>query len=60
MYGCLSVLLKLKISVTTELIGFYSSGKIPTGPLVVLGYFLGDGTPPTPPPQKSSSIKNFF
>ena len=31
----------LKISVTTELIGFYSSDNIPTGPVFVLGYFLG-------------------
>ncbi len=36
----LSVRLKLKISVTTEPIGFYSSGYISIGPLVVLSYFL--------------------
>ena len=43
-----SVRLKLKISVTTELIGFYSSGYIPTGPVVVLGYFLRGWDTPTP------------
>ena len=37
----LSVRLKLKISVTTEPIGFYSSGNISTGSVVVLSYFLG-------------------
>ena len=41
---CLSVLpsvcLKLKISVTAEPIGLYFFGNIPTGPVVVLGYFL--------------------
>ena len=31
----------LKISVTIKPIGFYYSGIIPTGPVVVLGYFLG-------------------
>ena len=35
-----SVRLKLKISVTTEPIGFYSPGNISTGPVVVLSYFL--------------------
>ena len=44
MFVCLSVCLSPKISVTTEPIGFYSSGNIPTGPVVVLGYFLGIGT----------------
>ena len=37
---CLSVCLKLKISVTAEPIGFYSSGNIPTGPVVVLGFLF--------------------
>ena len=37
----LSVCPSLKISVTTEPIGFYSSGYIPIGPVVVLSYFLG-------------------
>ena len=36
-----SVRLKLKISVTTEPIGFYSLGNISSGPVVVLSYFLG-------------------
>ena len=38
---CPSVCLSLRILVTTEPIGFYSSGNIPAGPVVVLGYFLG-------------------
>ena len=33
--------MKLKISVTAEQIGLYSSRNTPTGPLVVLSYFLG-------------------
>ncbi len=37
----MSVCLKLKISVTTEPIGLYYSGNIPTGPVMVLGFFLG-------------------
>ena len=36
-----SICLSLKISVTTGLIGFYSLGNIPTGPVMVLGNFLG-------------------
>ena len=51
---CLSVRLKLKISVITEPIGLYSSGNMPTGPVVVLSYFLEGWTLP---PQKK---KNFF
>ena len=47
-----SVCLSLKISVTTEPIGFYSSGNIPTGPGVVLGYFLRGWDTPNPPKQK--------
>ena len=39
-FVCPSVRLSLKISVTTEPIGFYS-GNIPTDPVVVLGYLLG-------------------
>ena len=39
---CLSVCLKVKISVTTEPIGLYSSGNISTGPVMVLSYFLGE------------------
>ena len=49
------VRLSLQISVTTEPIGFYCSGNIPTGPVVILGYFLGGGTPPTPQKTKKSS-----
>ena len=37
----MSVRPSLKMSVTTQPIGFYSSGNKPTGPVVVLGYFLG-------------------
>ena len=44
----LSVRLKLKISVTTEPIGFCSFWNIPTGPVVVLGYFPVGGTPQPP------------
>ena len=44
----LSVRQSLKISVTTEPIGFYSSGSIPTGPVMVLGYFLGGWDTPNP------------
>ena len=52
----MSVRLKLKISVTTEPIGFYSSGYIPIGPVVVLSYFYGGGSPPTSPPSKKMKI----
>ena len=38
---CLSVRLKLKISVTTEPSELYYSGNISTGPVVVLSYFCG-------------------
>ena len=42
----MSVRLKHKISAIAEPIGFYSSGNIPKGPVVVLGYFfLGGGQP---------------
>ena len=44
----MSVRPSLEISVTTEPIGFYSSGNIPTGPVVVLGYFLGGWDIPNP------------
>ena len=47
MSAYLSVFIKLKISVTAEPIGFYSSGNIPTGPVVVLGK-------ESPPPKKNS------
>ena len=54
---CPSVSLKLKISVTTELIGLYLSGNIPlpTGPVMVLSCFLKGREhlqPPPPPPNK--------
>ncbi len=48
----LSVRLNLKISVTTEPIGLYSSGSIPTGPVVVLSYFLRGWDTPNPPKMK--------
>ena len=55
MYILLSVCLKLKFSATTEPIGFYSSGNIPTGHMTVLSCFHGGRTTTTPPPKK----KNF-
>ncbi len=45
----MSVRLNLKISVTAELIGLYSSGEIPTGPVMVQGYFSGGWDIPNPP-----------
>ena len=59
---CPSVCLKLKISVTTKPIGLYSSGNIPTGPGMVLSYFLWGWDTPTPqniknaPPPKISLL----
>ena len=50
----------LKISVTTELIGFYSSENKPTGPVLVLRYFLGGWDTPNPPPKKKKIPLNFF
>ncbi len=54
--GCLSVCLKLKISVTAEAISLYSSENIPTDPVMVSSYFLGrEGggyTHNSPPPKK--------
>ena len=58
----LSVRLKLKISVTAELIGLYFLGYIPIGPVVVLSYFIGGWDTPNPsqkwksPPQKEIII----
>ena len=55
---CLSVCPSLKISVTTKPIGFYSSG-----PVVVLGYFLGGWdtpNPPSPPKKTKKSTPHFF
>ena len=57
---CLSVRLSLKISVTTEPIEFYSSGNIPTGPVVVLGYFLVGWNTPNPPKNKKIPLPFFF
>ena len=62
----MSVCLMLKISVTTELIGLYSSGNIPTGPVMVLSYFLGGWDTPNPPqkmkipPPKKKKIFFFY
>ncbi len=56
----MSVRLSLKILVTTVPIGFYSSGNIPTGPVMVLGYFLNRVGQPTPPPKKKKIYHNFF
>ena len=57
---CLSVCQSLKISVTTEPIIFYYSGNIPTGPVVVLGYFLGGWDTPNPPKNKKIPPHFFF
>ena len=54
----MSVCPSLKILVTTALIGFYFSGNIPTGPVVVLGYFLGGWD--TPNPQKTKNPPLFL
>ena len=56
---CLSVCQSLKISVTTGPIIFYYSGNIPTGPVVVLGYFLGGWDTPNPP-KKQKNPPPFF
>ncbi len=56
----MSVRLSLKISVTTKPIGFYSSGNIPDGPVVVLGYFLGGLDTIIPPPNKNIPTSIFF
>ena len=55
----LSVYPSLKISVTNEPIEFYSSGNIPTGPVEVLGYFLGGWNTPNPPKKQKKSL-NFL
>ena len=47
-----SVCQKLKIVVTTEPIEFYSSGNKPTGPVLVLSYFLGGWDNPNPQKNK--------
>ena len=58
----MSVCLKLKISVSTKPIGLYSSGKIPTGPVTVLSYFLVGWDTPNPPKNKKMGFnkKNIF
>ena len=58
----MSVRPKLKISVTAVPIGLYSLGNIPTGPLMVLSYFLGGmGHLDLPPKKKNSpSKKKYF
>ena len=57
----MSVRLKLKISVTAEPIGLYSSGIIPTGPVMVLSYFPGAWDTPNPPQKtKKTTPQNFF
>ena len=52
----MSVRLKLKISVTAELVGFYSSGNRATGPEMVFRYFQGDETPPPPKIKKKDPL----
>ncbi len=52
----MKVSLKLKISVTAEPIWFYSPENIPTGPVVILGYFLGMVGHPNPP-EKPPGVK---
>ena len=47
-----------KISLTAEKIGLYPFGNIPTGPLVVLSYFLGGWN--TTSPQKYKKIKYYW
>ena len=54
----MSELNKLKISVTEGPIGFYSSGNIPNGPVVVLSYFLLGWD--TPKLQKMNYFFIFF
>ena len=54
MSDCLSVCLSLKISITTKPIGLNSSGNIPTGPVVVLGCFLGGWDTPNLPKKKNT------
>ncbi len=54
----MSVRLKLKISVTAEPNGLYSSGNIPTG--FKLFSWKGVGTPPTPAKSKNITPLNFF
>ena len=57
----MSVRLSLKILVTTEPIRFYFSGNIPTGPVVVLVYFIGGWDTPNPSKnQKKINLKKNY
>ena len=56
----LSVRLKLKISVTTELIGFYSSGYIPISPVVILSYYLVGWDTSNYPKKQKNPPTTFF
>ncbi len=53
----MSLRLFIKNLVTTEPIGFYSSGNIPNAHLVVLGYFLGGWENPPPKKKKKKLFK---
>ena len=57
---CPSVRQSLKISVTTEPIGFYSSEYIPISPVVVLSYFLRGWDTPNPPKNKKNPPSIFL
>ena len=57
---CPSVRLSLQISVTTEPIAFHSLGNVPTGPVAVLGYFLGGWDTPNPPKNEIIPPPDFF
>ena len=54
----MSIRPSLMFMVTTEPIGFYSLGNIPTGPVVVVAYFLGAWD--TPNTQKNPPIPFLF
>ena len=55
-----SVRPSLKISVTTAQIEIHSSGNIPAGPVVVLGFFFGGWDTLNPPKYKKKSNFHFF
>ena len=57
---CLSVCLKLRILVTTKPIGFYSSGNVLTGPVVVLGFFFWWGEADSVGKRKINLISSKF
>ena len=48
--------MSVRLSVTTEPIGFYFSGNTPTGPVVVLGYFLEGVKHPKPPKKQKITL----